>query len=114
MPAIKALGLGVAAGGVRERAGLDSTQSTTEQAQQKAASAQAVLLCHRALIYCGDLSRYQELYAESEGRGGQRRAATEERRQHNYAKAAECYHQARLLVPDNGSLNMLLARSLAK
>lgn len=100
-PAIRALGLSTTSGAERAVA---PTHTTTEAAAQKAASAQALLMCHRALIYCGDLARYQELYAESEakGSGGQRRAATEERRLRNYAKAAECYHQARLLVPDNG------------
>ena len=83
-----------------------SNPSATQQ--RIAAGKQAILLCHRALICFGDLARYRELYNESPKHGPQasnaaNRQAVAQRRERNYSKAAECYHQARLLVPDNGN-----------
>jgi Telomerase activating protein Est1 len=71
-------------------------------------------LCHKVLICFGDLARYRELYNEAAGRGPKKtrgrggkktseRATEEEYRGRNWARAGECYHQARLLLPENGS-----------
>ncbi|BGP16343.1 hypothetical protein JCM10213_004884 [Rhodosporidiobolus nylandii] len=81
-------------------------------------------LAHKALICFGDLARYSELYSEQEkvpqqqnGRGGRGRggkqnggaARGEERKVKNFSRAAECYNQARLLLPDNGNPSNQLA-----
>lgn len=66
---------------------------------------QGLLLCHRALICFGDLMRYRELYSESAAKASKTsmgRASQTALNRHTYARAAECYHQARLLVPDDG------------
>ncbi|BGP32178.1 hypothetical protein JCM10296v2_003958 [Rhodotorula toruloides] len=93
-----------------------------EDAEAQKAKRTAVLpLAHKALICLGDLERYNELYNESSapsaaaasGRGGKRggKAGTGsgERKIKTYAKAAECYNQARLLLPDNGNPSNQLA-----
>lgn len=83
----------------------------------------ALPLVHKALIYFGDLARYRELYNEPQppmqpkhpggGRKGnkqqQQQAQPQEKRQKNWARAAECYHQARLLIPDQGNPSNQLA-----
>lgn len=79
-----------------------------------------LLLVHKVLVCLGDLSRYKEQYNESGGRpkagqhghtddwkprrGRGKKGMTESvvPRDRDYSKAAEYYHQARLLVPDNG------------
>ncbi|KWU47006.1 hypothetical protein RHOSPDRAFT_24132 [Rhodotorula sp. JG-1b] len=83
-------------------------------------------LAHKALICFGDLARYSELYSETSagqppveshkgrGRGGRRGGNTAgnpptDRRIKTYTKAAECYSQARLLLPDNGNPSNQLA-----
>lgn len=79
----------------------------------------AVPLAHKALICFGDLARYRELYNEPgagtpnpvAGGGGRRDKGSKgtkskpegERKVKNWSRAAECYHQARLLLPDNGA-----------
>jgi hypothetical protein len=61
------------------------------------ASNAALALCQTALVFYGDLARYTELCRES---------STVARR---YERAAECYHQARLLAPSNGRPDNQLA-----
>ena len=65
---------------------------------------QGLLLCHRALICFGDLMRYRELYSESAAKANKSGTASLQSaaNRSTYARAAECYHQARLLVPDDG------------
>ncbi|KAK4702215.1 hypothetical protein P7C70_g4013, partial [Phenoliferia sp. Uapishka_3] len=83
----------------------------------------AVPLAHKALICFGDLARYRELY--NEPGAGNPHAGTQprpenggkkgrgkgdgERKTKNWTRAAECYHQARLLLPDNGNPSNQLA-----
>lgn len=77
----------------------------------------ALLLCHKALISLGDLARYRELYNDERngsrngnnskkgkrnGGNSNSNSAQSEPPQRNYSKAAECYNQARLLVPEDG------------
>jgi len=85
-------------------------------------------MVHKVLIRLGDLARYREQYNETAGkpkagqvessdergksrrgrRGGGTGAASRRgtaevvTRPRDYSKAAECYNQARLLIPDNG------------
>jgi hypothetical protein len=93
-------------------------QRTDEE--RKARRNRAVPLAHKALICFGDLARYRELYNEPGGgpaatgkkdgggkRGGKGKAEGGERKPKNWARAAECYHQARLLLPDNGELSLV-------
>ena len=93
---------------------LDAQRSAEEK---KSRRSKAVPLAHKALICFGDLARYRELYDEAggpkkvaasseggrrgKGKGGEATAAPE-RKIKNWSRAAECYHQARLLIPDNG------------
>lgn len=82
-----------------------------------------VPLVHKALISFGDLARYRELYNEtsstsSSAPGGRKESKKghgrkpEEKKAKNWSRAAECYHQARLLLPENGSF-ITLTFSLA-
>ena len=64
---------------------------------------QGLLLVHRALISFGDLARYRELYSESNNAASTAQQAAAAAVQRSYARAAECYHQARLLIPDDGA-----------
>lgn len=90
-----------------------------QEAERDRLRAGVLPLAHKALICFGDLARYSELYSEASagqppveshkgrGRGGRRggkaaATAPADRRIKNYTKAAECYSQARLLLPDNG------------
>ena len=95
--------------------GINSSQLTSERTaetdplsplgtQQRLQSHQrSLLLCHRALICYGDLARYRELYNEKSSKGKEATAASEgDHVAPKWVKAAEAYHQARLLVPDNG------------
>lgn len=82
-------------------------------------------IVHRALVYCGDLARYREIYREptnsspsrkgasSGQRGGGRRAATvpasTSPQQRNFEDAIACYEAARLLVPSSGNPSNQLA-----
>ncbi|BGP48383.1 hypothetical protein JCM10450v2_004256 [Rhodotorula kratochvilovae] len=92
--------------------------------ERRARRAAVLPLAHKALICYGDLARYTELYNEASvpagtaaggkkeggrrgGKGGQ--GAGAEKRVKNYAKAADCYNQARLLRPDNGNPSNQLA-----
>lgn len=85
--------------------------------EMKRDRARAIPLAHKALICYGDLARYRELYNESGSskrdvagdagasqRGGKRGKvdAALDKKSRNWSKAAECYHQARVLIPDNG------------
>ena len=70
---------------------------------------QAILLCHRTLICMGDLARYKELYAENKNqnlprpRGGKLAPRPDANdKEKSWSRAYEAYHQARLLVPDDG------------
>ncbi|KAG8934834.1 hypothetical protein FRC02_009154 [Tulasnella sp. 418] len=85
-------------------------------------------LVHKVLICLGDLARYREQYNENNGRpkagknfhnddwvpkknarGGRRGAPAAIAKARDYTRAAECYHQARLLLPDNGNPSNQLA-----
>ncbi|PWN23271.1 hypothetical protein BCV69DRAFT_113965 [Microstroma glucosiphilum] len=82
-------------------------------------------IVHRALVYCGDLARYREIYREpsnsspsrkgptSGHRGGGRKAATvpisPNPQQRNFEDAIACYEAARLLVPSSGNPSNQLA-----
>ena len=77
---------------------------------------QAVLLCHKTLICFGDLARYRELYSESKAqnqpkpRGGKLAPKPADGpKEKTWARAYEAYHQARLLVPDDGNPSNQLA-----
>ncbi|KAG8902358.1 hypothetical protein FRB99_004548 [Tulasnella sp. 403] len=85
-----------------------------------------LLLVHKVLICLGDLARYREQYNESggrpkagqqvhaedwkikKGRGG-RKAGEVAPKPRDYTRAADCYQQARLLIPDNGNPSNQLA-----
>ncbi|GAA6040188.1 hypothetical protein JCM8097_004171 [Rhodosporidiobolus ruineniae] len=95
-------------------------EDDTEALQRRRAA--VLLLAHKALICFGDLARYAELYGESSevksaggggrgGRGGRGGKAQQQaqKKVKNYSKAAECYNQARLLLPDNGNPSNQLA-----
>lgn len=80
----------------------------------------AILLCHKTLICFGDLARYRELYTETKPvpaaqpkpRGGKLNPAAIEAassKEKSFARAFEAYHQARLLVPDDGNPSNQLA-----
>lgn len=91
-------------------------QRGEDDLEKKRERRNAVLpLAHKALICFGDLARYKELYSDPgaghpnhapkpDVNGGDRRRKNEggERKVKNWSKAAECYHQARLLLPDSG------------
>ncbi|BGO91481.1 hypothetical protein NBRC10512_003142 [Rhodotorula toruloides] len=108
--------VGIVASFVDENADAD-----TEDAEAQKAKRTAVLpLAHKALICLGDLERYNELYNDSSPptaaagarggkRGGKAGAGSGERKIKTYARAAECYNQARLLLPDNGNPSNQLA-----
>ncbi|BGO99734.1 hypothetical protein RTG_00618 [Rhodotorula toruloides ATCC 204091] len=101
----------------------DTADANAGDAEAQKSRRSAVLpLAHKALICLGDLERYNELYNESSsvptaaatsGRGGKRGGkagvGSGERKIKTYAKAAECYNQARLLLPDNGNPSNQLA-----
>ncbi|BGP55765.1 hypothetical protein JCM8202v2_003372 [Rhodotorula sphaerocarpa] len=95
-----------------------------EGSERDALRADVLPLAHKALICFGDLARYSELYSETQaapaadagrgrGRGGKRGGgkgpAAADRRTKTYTRAAECYNQARLLLPDNGNPSNQLA-----
>lgn len=85
--AARTLGIQVAAPSDRSEAGSEAATS-------------ALALVQTALVFYGDLARYTQLYKESKeaaGRGGR------------FERAAECYHQARLLAPSNGRPDNQLA-----
>lgn len=85
-------------------------------------------LVHKALICYGDLARYKELYSDpsgnsslasttapikgngktQNGKKGVKGKSEAEKKPKNWARAAECYNQARLLIPDNGEYFILL------
>lgn len=75
----------------------------------------AILLCHKTLICFGDLARYRELYSDkvspnnkhkqSSSKAGSKELAAEK----TFARAYEAYHQARLLIPDDGNPSNQLA-----
>lgn len=103
----------------------DEGELTLSAEEKKTQRERAVPLAHKALICFGDLARYRELYNEpgagipnpgavnkpeaesnKKGRGRENsggRKTEGERKVKNWSRAAECYHQARLLIPDNGS-----------
>lgn len=102
-----------------DESGVHVTPSAEER---KARRSSAVALAHKALICFGDLARYRELYNEpgtgapsigaGDGDHKERRAVEKgksdgDRKLKNWTRAAECYHQARLLLPDNGSSSFL-------
>lgn len=77
---------------------------------------QAILLCHKTLICFGDIARYKELFSENKAqnqpkpRGGKlapKPAGVSKEK--TWARAYEAYHQARLLVPDDGNPSNQLA-----
>ncbi|ORY89353.1 hypothetical protein BCR35DRAFT_300502 [Leucosporidium creatinivorum] len=117
---LRTLGVVVDYGGEEE----EEVQRTDEE--RKSLRSKAVPLAHKALICFGDLARYRELYNEANGGGGKKegggggggrrgKGKTEsataggERKVKNWSRAAECYHQARLLLPDNGNPSNQLA-----
>jgi hypothetical protein len=75
-------------------------------------------LCHKVLICFGDLARYRELYNEAaaarrgRGRGARKTVKGDEsHKERNWARAGECYQQARLLLPENG-LSFLTSQTM--
>lgn len=77
---------------------------------------QAILLCHKTLICFGDIARYKELFSENRAqnlpkpRGGKLAPnAKPSSKEKTWARAYEAYHQARLLVPDDGNPSNQLA-----
>lgn len=107
-------------GGDDEPDSCSEPASPDDLAQRRAA---AVPLAHKALVCFGDLARYRELYNEPGagnphagaqprtdvgGKKGGRGKGDGERKTKNWSRAAECYHQARLLLPDNGEIFLLL------
>ncbi|GAA5840238.1 hypothetical protein JCM9279_002319 [Rhodotorula babjevae] len=119
-----------AMGGAADRATAQADLSDDERRVRRAA---VLPLAHKALICYGDLARYAELYNEASvpaaaatsgagdgarrdggrrgGKGGRGAAAAAavDKRVKTYSKAAECYHQARMLLPDNGNPSNQLA-----
>ncbi|GAA6057733.1 hypothetical protein JCM3770_001712 [Rhodotorula araucariae] len=110
--------------GERGGAGIDDgAQQDLSDDERRACRAAILPLAHKALICYGDLARYAELYneasvpvgtaaggkKESGRRGGKSGGAATEKRVKNYSKAADCYNQARLLLPDNGNPSNQLA-----
>ncbi|GJN90649.1 hypothetical protein Rhopal_003661-T1 [Rhodotorula paludigena] len=114
------------------RDGLPNAASSSEvpfdqldEDERRARRAAVLPLAHKALICFGDLARYSELYNESSvapaaasaggKKGGGKRGGkggpggAQDKRVKTYTKAAECYHQARLLMPDNGNPSNQLA-----
>ncbi|GAA6060118.1 hypothetical protein JCM10212_003526 [Sporobolomyces blumeae] len=98
----------------------------TPTVEQKVSMRRDVLpLVHKALICYGDLARYSESYSDTSapkplepgggGKGGKRGgkkgadAAKGGAPVKTFAKAAECYRQAALLIPDNGNPHNQLA-----
>lgn len=97
------------------RGTFDDQESLSEEEKESRRNA-TLPLVHKALIYFGDLARYGELYRERgagngvvgaaqsgdrRGRGTKGRIDGESKGW-NYARASECYNQARILCPDNG------------
>ncbi|GAA5975968.1 hypothetical protein JCM11641_002852 [Rhodosporidiobolus odoratus] len=97
---------------------------TLGEAAFKARRSAILPLAHKALICFGDLARYSELYSEDKekstnragsgrgkGRGGKQAGGGggQEKKVKSFSKAAECYTQARLLMPDNGNPSNQLA-----
>lgn len=94
---------------------LVAAQVQRSEEEKKNDRSRSVPLAHKALICFGDLARYRELYNEAGSKketvngGGERERGKKgkkdasEKKQKNWKKAAECYHQARLLMPDNGA-----------
>lgn len=95
----------------------DDDASRDEQLTQEEAKLRRdkiLPLVHKALICFGDLARYREVYNETSATsgnasGGRKESKKgngrkpEEKKVKNWARAAECYLQARLLLPENGS-----------
>ena len=113
--------------GEEDSFGEQATPFSPEEAAQRRHA--AVPLAHKALICFGDLARYRELYNEpgagnphgaqprtvvASDAGGKkvRNKGDGERKAKNWTRAAECYHQARLLFPDNGANPFFDARSV--
>ncbi|GAA5937481.1 hypothetical protein JCM3775_001242 [Rhodotorula graminis] len=120
-----------ATSGADGRAPAQADLSDDERRVRRAA---VLPLAHKALICYGDLARYAELYNEASvpaavaaggngggarreggrrggkgGRGAAMAAAAADKRVKTYSKAAECYNQARMLLPDNGNPSNQLA-----
>lgn len=101
-------------------AGADAGKAALQAASVPGNRDRVLEIVHKALICCGDLARYRELYndarsrsadadgpARGGGRGRGRGGAqggkdgkTKPRK--DFSKAAACYEQSRLLIPDNG------------
>lgn len=77
----------------------------------------AIILCHKTLICFGDLARYRELYSDKSGpsnsngkaKGASKLGSKEAAKEKTFARAYEAYHQARLLLPDDGNPSNQLA-----
>lgn len=83
-------------------------------AEDKQSHDSAILLCHRTLICFGDLARYRELYSDKASstpkhKQGTLPGAQDEHAKKTFARAYEAYHQARLLIPDDGNPSNQLA-----
>jgi hypothetical protein len=108
LPCLRALGISSTRLGSERSTDAGAQGQTPLNTQVKLQAHQrAVLLVHRALICYGDLTRYRELYNDKNGKGA-KNGTTAQEGDHlppKWAKAAEAYHQARLLVPDNGLLS---------
>lgn len=106
--------------------GEEEVEAQRSEEEKKTRRNKAVPLAHKALICYGDLARYRELYNDaggpkkdaasggggrrSKGKGGEATTAPE-RKVKNWSRAAECYHQARLLLPDNGGCRLVRGRA---
>ncbi|GAA6021027.1 hypothetical protein JCM10207_003892 [Rhodosporidiobolus poonsookiae] len=120
-------GLGIVPTQAEEEEGQGQGEEVGEE-ERRRRRRDALPLAHKALICYGDLARYAELYSEApvapsnggggggeggKGRGkGRKKGGDGQQRQgegKTYAKAAGCYTQARLLLPDNGNPSNQLA-----
>ena len=89
----------------------ESSEEPPTVEEIKARRDKTIPLVHKALICFGDLARYREVYNEassmSSAPGGRKESKKgrkpEEKKAKNWSRAAECYHQARLLLPENGT-----------
>ena len=100
------------------RLGMGDWEAEPDFRDHKEIHDQAILLCHKTLICFGDIARYRQLYSEATPKqasaaGGQQKVregktasggvSEHDDKDINWTRAYEAYHQARLLVPDDGT-----------
>ncbi|KAK4053970.1 hypothetical protein OIO90_003807 [Microbotryomycetes sp. JL221] len=105
--------------GINVEVETDATEQQVQADEERSKQRKRALpLAHKALIFFGDLARYRELYSEPSSksnnsrRGGkqkQHEQQEKDKKAKNWTRAAECYHQARLLMPDDGNPSNQLA-----